>query len=122
MAKEIEGVIQCPHCGGAATVHRNGKASRLLYYRCGEVYGGASTGCGTVQIYGKSGQVWLRTELDKNRVPDPKGSEVLPVPVSDPVPDPLPNPVPVNVSDPVLNPVPKPKSVFSQFADFLGEV
>jgi hypothetical protein len=125
MAKEIVGVIKCPHCGVDATVHRTARSNSYLYYRCGEVYAGASTGCGTVQIYGASGQKWIRENM---RV-DPKGVEAIVEPsapelVADPkgeesVIDPVREPVVA----PVIEPIPARMGFFQKMtAGLVGEL
>lgn len=61
MAKEILGHITCPHCGNdKATVHRQAKGSRALYYRC---YPENSDPCGTVQIILKGGQKFINENM-----------------------------------------------------------
>jgi len=57
------GNITCPHCGNeAATVHRESKGKRALYYRC---YNGPFGDCGTAQMRGPGGQAFI----EKNMVP-----------------------------------------------------
>lgn len=61
MASEILGRVTCPHCGNpAATVHREARGKKALYYRC---YGGEHGDCGTVQIRGAAGQKWLEKNI-----------------------------------------------------------
>jgi uncharacterized Zn finger protein (UPF0148 family) len=61
MAKEILGHITCPHCGNdKATVHKQAKGSRALYYRC---YPEDSDPCGTVQIILKGGQKFINENM-----------------------------------------------------------
>ena len=57
MTNPIVGHVTCPHCGNkAATVHRESRGKKSLYYRC---YDGPSGECGTVQIRGPGGQKFL---------------------------------------------------------------
>lgn len=56
MANPVLGWVTCPHCGEDATVHREAKGKRALYYRC---YEGANGGCGTIQCRGPAGQAWV---------------------------------------------------------------
>jgi hypothetical protein len=129
MAREIIGHIDCPHCGAVATVHQNARGSALRYYRCGEVVGGFSTGCGTVQIYGRSGQAWIAANM---RPIDPKAS--APVPAEQPQPgfqrpraddgDPkasAPVPAPAPITQPAPAPAPARKSVLGSLAQLLSE-
>lgn len=62
MANPVIGHVECPHCGDAATVHREARGLRAMYYRC---YGddGMSMRCGTVQIRGPSGQAWIAENM-----------------------------------------------------------
>lgn len=56
------GWLTCPHCEAKATVHQEQRGvRRALYYRCGDPVSGE--GCGTVQIRGASGQVWIREHM-----------------------------------------------------------
>ena len=109
MAKEIIGEIDCPHCGAVASVHQNGKAAALLYYRCGEVVRGFSTGCGTVQIYGRSGQEYIKTRM-RAKGGDPVQPAVEPVAIHAPEPAPTPQPDPVP---------PRKKTIFQQMTEGL---
>ena len=114
MARESVGTVACPFCGGQASVFRNARSSRLLYFRCGEVVSGVSSGCGTVQIYGATGQAWIA----KNMAGDPLGSaDPVPDPVSDPIPDPVADPVP----DPFITQAPARSSIWSRAAALLSE-
>lgn len=71
MTKEVLGHVTCPHCGNTqATVHRQAKGSRALYYRC---YGGASGDCGTVQIILAGGQGWIKANMRPLSEPEAKG-------------------------------------------------
>jgi len=61
MSRDILGHITCPHCqNDKATVHRQAKGSRALYYRC---YDGEKGDCGTVQIILKGGQAWIKANM-----------------------------------------------------------
>lgn len=113
MAREIIGHIDCPHCGQAATVHQNGRGKALLYYRCGEVQGFASSGCGTVQIYGKTGQAWIHHNmrpLDAGAIASAPGQPEKPEPIA-------------SAPAPIRQPAPAParKSVLGSLAQFLSE-
>lgn len=101
MEKESIGVVTCPHCLGDAAVYETRGTKGLRYYRCGAVMSGFSTGCGTVQVYGVSGQAWISAQLNQG---------VLRA-ASDPVPD----PVPVVVADPMPDPVRPQGRVINQF-------
>jgi hypothetical protein len=64
MAAEILGHVTCPHCGNdQATVHREAKGKRALYYRCYSAPGSIAMRCGTVQIRGPQGQVWINANI-----------------------------------------------------------
>lgn len=55
------GNVSCPHCSNPdATVHREKIGQRRLYYRC---YGGPNGDCGTIQIRGPGGQLWIEKHL-----------------------------------------------------------
>lgn len=62
MANPVIGYVDCAHCGELLTVHREARGMRVMYYRC---YGpdGMSMRCGTVQIRGPSGQVWIEENM-----------------------------------------------------------
>lgn len=61
MANEVLGFITCPHCGNKkATVHKQAKGSRALYYRC---YPEDADPCGTVQIILKGGQKFIKENM-----------------------------------------------------------
>ena len=61
MSREILGHVTCPHCGNSkATVHRQAKGSKALYYRCYESEHGD---CGTVQIILAGGQKWIKNNM-----------------------------------------------------------
>jgi len=61
MSKEIVGHVTCPHCGNSkATVHRQAKGSKALYYRC---YPEEREPCGTVQIILAGGQKWINKNM-----------------------------------------------------------
>lgn len=123
------GQIQCPHCGQSATIHQNKKGKKLFYYRCGEIVAGVSSGCGTCQIYGQSGQQWII----KNGVftpefaaawkaaqpePEPAKPETLPTPEPEPEPEPNPQPDP----KPETIPAPKhPKGFLTRFSEILAD-
>lgn len=62
MANPVVGYVPCPHCGGQASVHREARGLRAMYYRCYE-QDGMSMRCGTVQIRGPSGQVWIEKHM-----------------------------------------------------------
>lgn len=58
MANPSLGHITCPHCGNdQATVHRESRGRRPLYYRC---YGGPHGDCGTIQARYEGGQKWIK--------------------------------------------------------------
>lgn len=62
MTNPAIGRVTCPHCGAPATVHQEKRGiKKALYYRCGDPVSG--TGCGTVQIRGATGQIWLREHM-----------------------------------------------------------
>lgn len=63
MSNEIIGSIRCPHCGNAATVHKQRKAGAKLYYRCYRGAGSLEAVCGTVQITGPIGQAWIKENM-----------------------------------------------------------
>jgi hypothetical protein len=116
MAREIVGEITCPHCGQAATVHQNARGAKLMYYRCGVVVRGFSTGCGTAQIYGRSGQQWIAANLRPDET-NPKGSHPA-------APADAPAPAPVRAEpEPITKPAPAParKSVLGTLAHLLTE-
>jgi hypothetical protein len=61
MSNEVLGHVTCPHCKNPhATVHRQAKGKKSLYYRC---YGGDLGDCGTVQIVLSGGQAWIRNNI-----------------------------------------------------------
>jgi len=113
MARDVLGEIDCPHCGQVATVHQNARGAALRYYRCGEVLVGASSGCGTVQIYGRSGQAWIERHLRPVGA-DPKASPPAPAPIADPLASP-----PAPITQPA--PAPARKSVLDTLAHLLSE-
>lgn len=62
MANEILGHVTCPFCGNAAaTVHREARGLRSLYYRC--YSDDVAKSCGTVQIRYESGQTWIKANM-----------------------------------------------------------
>jgi hypothetical protein len=63
MSHEILGNITCPHCGNEnATVHKQARGKKRLYYRC---YDGQIGDCGTVQIVLEGGQKWINKNIRK---------------------------------------------------------
>jgi len=55
------GNITCPHCGNeSATVHREAKGKKALYYRC---YNGPAGDCGTAQVRGPGGQLFIEKNM-----------------------------------------------------------
>lgn len=62
MTNPAIGRVSCAHCGALATVHQEKRGiKKALYYRCGDPVSG--DGCGTVQIRGATGQLWLRQHM-----------------------------------------------------------
>lgn len=92
MTREIEGTITCPHCGNPeATVHRQAKGKRSLYYRCYTAQGGAEMRCGTVQIHGPAGQAFIERNRHRPQAEpanDPKAPEPTPTPAREAANDP----------------------------------
>lgn len=91
MARDIIGTLTCPHCGNPeATVHRQAKGKRSLYYRCYASRGGVEMRCGTVQIHGPAGQAWIEANMrpeggqDDAAPPAPKATEADPAPAPTP--------------------------------------
>lgn len=107
MAAEILGTVTCPHCGNReATVHREAKGKRALYYRCYESPGSVAMRCGTVQIRGPHGQRWIEAHMHREQ-PEPANEPIAPEPAPEPVPEPA--------NDPIAD-QPKRSSVFQRFA------
>jgi len=70
MTAAIVGHVTCPFCGNdKATVHREARGKRALYFRC---YDGPRGRCGTVQIRYEGGQAWI---LENMRPLDEQGRE-----------------------------------------------
>ena len=108
MKKELNpaiGRLACPHCGRAATIHRNRRGSRLLYYRCGESERGIHSGCGTVQVYGSSGQAYINKHAEFF---EPGGIRVA---APEPAPEPQPEPAPEPAPEPQPEPAPEPDPI-----------
>ena len=82
MANPVVGYVDCPHCGDTATVHREARGIRAMYYRCYDA-DGMSMRCGTVQIRGPAGQVWI--EENMRSVPGPGSSPAAAASVEAPV-------------------------------------
>lgn len=59
MANPAIAYVYCAHCRRPATVHREARGQKALYYRCYEA-DGMSARCGTAQIRGPSGQQWIK--------------------------------------------------------------
>ncbi len=92
-AKEPIGDTKCPLCQGEARIFQVAGSSMrgLMYIRCGEVFRSASTGCGTFQCYGESGQEWIRKNANLYGVEKPEPAPpVAPAPVVEAVADPEP--------------------------------
>jgi hypothetical protein len=54
-------LITCPHCGNeSATVHAQKNRGNKYYYRC---YDGKNGDCGTIQITGISGQLFINKHM-----------------------------------------------------------
>jgi hypothetical protein len=129
--KKPIGQVKCPHCDRAepAKVFRNARADRLLYYRCGEVVRGFSTGCGTVQIYGASGQQWIERNAQFFEGGDPKGSQPVEVQADLTGLEKLGDRVPVQVVKPeqaervqtAPDPVAKKSSIWAAAVAMLGD-
>lgn len=78
MAAEIVGTITCPHCGNdQATVHKQARGKRSLYYRCYTERGGVQMRCGTVQIHGPKGQAWIEANMHREQ-PEPANDPIAP--------------------------------------------
>lgn len=62
MANEVLALVTCPFCGNEqATVHREAKGLRALYFRCYSA--NVAQSCGTVQIRYESGQTWIKEHM-----------------------------------------------------------
>ena len=93
MANAIEGTITCPHCGNRdATVHREARGKRALYYRCYESAGSVAMRCGTVQIRGPKGQEWIAANMHREQ-PEAANDPIAPLapvaPTREPANDPI---------------------------------
>lgn len=72
MGNPVIGHIECPLCNNdKATVHREGRGKKAMYYRC---YDGPNGTCGTIQCRGPGGQDWITRNI---RALEPEKKEAI---------------------------------------------